>query len=89
MNFHRRLDRVLREMGEGPRIVAARFVPAAHGGEYAAEVSYDDGLVEILFEFDPGVVSFAAQELVGLTKDEALLIKDRKTDDRIGIEPPI
>ena len=88
MNFARRLSLVLHEMDEGPRIISAQFVPS-NNGEYAAEATYEDGLVEIVFSFDPRVVTFAPQELVGLTKDEALMIKNRKTDDGIGIQAPI
>lgn len=88
MNFRHKLQRVLAELIEsGPRIVSVRFIPA-RPGQYAAEVTYDDGLVEVLFLFDPGRVSFSQQELVGLTAHEARWLKDKKTDDAIGIEPP-
>lgn len=86
MSFARRLDRVLREMAS-QRIVGARFVPLP-GGQYGAEVTYEDGLVEVIFQFDPKVVGFAQQELVGLTKEQALLLKDHQTDKAVGIEPP-
>ena len=88
MNFVTRLNKVLQEMGKGPHIVAARFIPTKPG-RYGAEVTYQDGLVEIVFDFDPEIASFAPQELVGLTKQEALWLKDRKTDDAVGIENPI
>ncbi len=86
MSFRRRLDRILREM-TGPRITGVRFIPGSNG-QYAAEATYEDGLVEILFQFDPNVVSFAQQELIGMTKEEALWLKDKKTDNGIGIELP-
>lgn len=87
MNFGRKLNWVLSEM-EGPRITGVRFLPTKPN-QYGAEVTYEDGLVEILFDFDPAVCSFAAQELVGMTKEEALWLKDRKTDQAIGVDQPI
>ena len=71
-----------------PVIVQVRFVPSQFN-QYVAQATFEDGLVEKIFEFDPRIASFSPQELIGLTKKEARLIKDNKTDQGIGIEQPI
>lgn len=87
MNFTKRLDLILREMTD-QRIVGARFIPLPNQ-QYGAEVTYEDGLVEVIFQFDPEIVSFAQQELIGLDKEQALVLKDHQTDKSIGIVPPV
>lgn len=87
MTFEQRLYRTLCESNSEPRIVGVKFIPAQKS-QYAAEVTYDDGLIEILFTFDPKIVSFSRQELIGLTRMTGKWLKDKKLDDAIGIEYP-
>lgn len=87
MGFAEQLNKVLLELNSGiSRIVSVQFIPV-NQQEYAAEAMLDDGLKQLLFRFDPAVVSFAKQELVGLTVEEAYWLKDKKTDEAIGAEP--
>jgi hypothetical protein len=68
-----------------PRIVSANIGPmprcmpeGAFDPMPAATVKFDDGTVEELFRFYPDEIMFTEHELLGLTRDEAFLLYQRK-----------
>jgi len=66
-----------------PKILQVNFLPTTTGMVMVVGFMDGGGWVK-LFEYNKDEINFTRQELVGLTRQEAKWLKDKKLDEFIG-----